>query len=71
MRVLVARGLYDFATPYFAAGYTFTHLGLDPAIQSNVQIADYEGGHMMYIDKPGRQKLSHDCSQFLRKAVAR
>jgi carboxypeptidase C (cathepsin A) len=65
MRVLVCRGLFDFATPYFAAGYTFTHLGLDPAVQGNVQTTDYEGGHMMYIDKHGRQKLSKDVQQFL------
>lgn len=71
MRVLVARGLYDFATPYFAAGYTFTHLGLDPTIQSNVQIADYEGGHMMYIDKPGRQKLTRDVLEFLGRSLKR
>ncbi|MGI8905944.1 MAG: S10 family serine carboxypeptidase-like protein [Candidatus Sumerlaeaceae bacterium] len=71
MRVLVARGLYDFATPYFAAAYTFGHLGLDPAVQANVETTDYEGGHMMYIDKAGRQKLTNDVSGFIGKSLGR
>src|SRR5258706_7866681 len=30
MKVLVAAGYYDLATPYFAAEYTFNHMGLNP-----------------------------------------
>lgn len=69
MRVLVAKGLYDFATPFSAAEYTFGHLGLDPALQTNVESATYEGGHMMYIDKSGRQKLSSDVTAFLHRSI--
>src|SRR5260370_27765 len=30
LHVFVAKGYYDLATPFFAADYTFDHLGLDP-----------------------------------------
>ena len=29
LRVFVASGYYDLATPYMATEYTFSHLGLD------------------------------------------
>ncbi len=35
MRVLVANGYYDFATPHFASDYTFDHMGIDPAVRGN------------------------------------
>ena len=36
LKVLVAAGYYDFATPYFAAQYTIDHMGLDPALAKNI-----------------------------------
>lgn len=69
MRAFVARGLYDFATPYFAAAYTFDHLGLDPEVRGNVRTEDYEGGHMMYIDRLSRRKLTSDVISFLDEAT--
>ena len=30
LRVLVAYGYYDLATPYWATIYTLNHLGIDP-----------------------------------------
>lgn len=52
LRVHVANGLYDLATPYFAAAYTINHLGLDPSLQANVSMSTYEAGHMMYVHRP-------------------
>jgi len=67
-RVLVASGYYDLATPHFASDYTFSHLGLDPSLRDNVEIAYYEAGHMMYIHKPSREKLAADVKAFIRSA---
>ena len=33
MRVLVASGYYDFATPHFAADYSLDHLGIAPELR--------------------------------------
>jgi len=49
MRVFVASGHYDLATPFFATDYTIAHLGLDPSQRGRIATAEYEAGHMMYI----------------------
>jgi carboxypeptidase C (cathepsin A) len=70
MRVFVASGYYDLATPHFATDYTFNHLGLDPSLRANVEIAYYEAGHMMYAHKPSREQLAADVKGFIARAAA-
>lgn len=65
MKVFVASGYYDLATPYFATEYTLAHLGLDPSLRSNIQTEYYEAGHMMYIDVNCLAKLQADIARFL------
>ncbi len=69
MRVFVANGYYDLATPYFASEYTFNHLALDPALRSNIVMRYYEGGHMMYVHLPSLEKLKGDLVEFLHQRV--
>jgi carboxypeptidase C (cathepsin A) len=69
LRVLVASGLYDLATPYFATRYTFNQLGLDPTLAANVTIEEYPAGHMMYINEASLHKLRNDMAKFLRAAT--
>ncbi len=64
LRVFVANGYYDLATPYFATGYTFDHLG-DKALSQRVTMAYYDAGHMMYINKPSLKKLKEDIAKFM------
>ncbi len=66
LRVHVANGYYDFATPYFATLYTFNHLGLEPELSSNVSMSHYEAGHMMYVHLESLKKLKGALSAFLR-----
>ena len=70
LHVFVAKGYYDLATPFFAADYTFDHLGLDPTLRSHLSGAYYEAGHMMYIHTPSRVKLKADIAQFLKSSSA-
>ncbi|MGH3651026.1 MAG: S10 family peptidase [Acidimicrobiia bacterium] len=65
MRVFVANGLYDLATPHFATEYTFSHLGLDETLRKNVQMEYYESGHMMYLHKPSLERLSDHLRGFI------
>jgi len=69
LKVFVAAGYYDFATPFFAAEYTFRHLQLDPALTKNIRLEHYESGHMLYIHKPSLEKLTKDVETFYREAV--
>ena len=34
MKLFIAYGYYDLATPYFAAKYTVAHMNLDPSLGS-------------------------------------
>ena len=65
LKVYVANGYYDLATPYFASEYTFTHLGLDPILQSNLSMGYFEAGHMMYIHLPSLRKLKSELADFI------
>jgi carboxypeptidase C (cathepsin A) len=66
LRLFVAAGYYDLATPFAGADHTVAHLGLDPELRTNVTTAYYEAGHMMYVHKPSHEKLRRDLVAFLR-----
>ena len=61
MRVLVASGYFDFATPHFAADYSLDHLGLAPELRDNIAVTYYEAGHMMYAHRPSLEKLAGEA----------
>ena len=65
LKVFVANGYYDLATPFLASEYTFSHLGLDTSLQDNITMAYYQAGHMMYIDQGGLQKMKRDLDVYL------
>ncbi|MXV73380.1 peptidase S10 [Candidatus Poribacteria bacterium] len=65
LKVFVANGYYDLATPFLASEYTFSHLGLDPSLQDNITMAYYQAGHMMYIDQTELQKMKKDLDTYL------
>jgi len=69
LKVFVANGFYDLATPYMATRYTFTHLGIDPSLQRNISMGYYEAGHMMYIHIPSLTQLRADLVAFVRSAL--
>jgi len=71
LRVFVASGYYDMATPFFASDYTFDHLQLDPSLRSNITKAYYESGHMMYIHRPSLKKFKEDIETFYTGAPER
>jgi carboxypeptidase C (cathepsin A) len=69
MKLFVASGYYDLATPFFATEYTLSHLGLDPSLKGQVRTAEYEAGHMMYIHTGELAKLKRDVAAFLSEAL--
>ncbi len=66
MKIFVASGYYDLATPYYATEYTLSHLGLDPTLRANIRTEYYEAGHMMYIEETCLAKLNKEVSEFLK-----
>ena len=65
LKVFVANGYYDLATPFLASEYTFSHLGLDKSLRDNITMAYYQAGHMMYIDQGELQKMKRDLDAYL------
>jgi carboxypeptidase C (cathepsin A) len=69
LKVFVANGYFDLATPYFATEYTFNHLQIDPSLEKNITMTYYEAGHMMYIHHPSLIELKGDLSSFIQSAI--
>jgi carboxypeptidase C (cathepsin A) len=69
MKVMVAAGYFDLATPYFAAQYTFNHMGLHPEMRKQITWQFYQAGHMLYIDSDSSTKLKSDVAKFIDSAL--
>jgi len=62
LRVMVAAGYYDFATPFFDAEYTFSRHGFLP---ERITMTYYEAGHMMYLHRPSLDELLAQVRTFI------
>lgn len=69
MKVWVANGYYDMATPYYATKYTIHHMFLPPELEKNISMTYYEAGHMMYIDQPSLKQFTTDFNTFIDRAT--
>lgn len=64
MKVWIANGYYDLATPYFATEYTYNHLPLPATLADNIQLTYYPAGHMMYLLKSELMKMKQEAKTF-------
>jgi carboxypeptidase C (cathepsin A) len=71
MKLFVASGYYDLATPYYATEYTLSHMALDPNVVDNIRIEEYPVGHMVYLEKASLEKLRDDVVTFIGDATTR
>jgi carboxypeptidase C (cathepsin A) len=65
MRVLVLGGLCDLACPTDGIRSSLDHLQLDPAYRGNIAFAQYQAGHMMYVNLPDLKKMQQDLQKFV------
>jgi len=61
LKVLIAHGYFDLATPYFASKYIMERLELDEAVFPNLRLSVYPGGHMFYVRTDAREQLYRDA----------
>jgi carboxypeptidase C (cathepsin A) len=61
LKVLIAHGYFDLATPYFASKYVVERLELDAATSPNLRLNVYAGGHMIYSLARAREQLYSDA----------
>ena len=69
LKVIIANGYFDLATPFSATEYTVNHLALEPHLRGSVQMAYYAAGHMMYVHDPSLRQLAADLRQFVQQSV--
>ena len=69
LKVFVACGYHDGATPFFAAEYTVQHMALGGELKDRFKFGYYGAGHMMYIDKTAHTKLKADLADFIKTAA--
>jgi carboxypeptidase C (cathepsin A) len=69
LKVFIANGYFDLATPYFATIYTYYHLNLDPTIKDHISMGFYDAGHMMYNQISSLKKLKHDLVEFIHSSI--
>ncbi|MEO8851785.1 MAG: peptidase S10 [Allobranchiibius sp.] len=69
LRIHIAYGYYDGATPYFAAQETVAQLRLSDEALARIEHCYYPAGHMMYVHQPSRVQQSRDLAAFVRRAT--
>ena len=67
MKVWIANGYYDLATPYFATEHTINHFDLEPKLLDNIWMTYYPAGHMMYLQKTSLIQMKEEAQQFYQK----
>jgi carboxypeptidase C (cathepsin A) len=65
LRVYVACGYHDGATPYFATEHTMAHLPVPDELRGNISLEYFEAGHMMYVHEPSRLAQSAQLAAFV------
>ena len=58
LKLFVACGYYDLATPTASVVYSVEHMRLPTELQKNINFGFYEGGHMMYIYEPSLKRYA-------------
>lgn len=68
LKVFVANGYYDLATPFYATEYTMDHMGLKDGVEKNLEMGYYAAGHMMYLNRASLVSLTRDLKRFVKGA---
>ncbi|GGG92679.1 S10 family peptidase [Silvibacterium dinghuense] len=65
MKVFLAGGYYDLATPYFEGMFEMHHLPMPDSLQSNISYHYYEAGHMIYVNDEVLKQFHKDVASFI------
>jgi carboxypeptidase C (cathepsin A) len=67
MKVFLAGGYYDLATPYYEGIFEMHHLPMPRKLQSNISYHYYEAGHMVYVNEQVLSKFHDDVAGFVKQ----
>ncbi len=65
LHVQLNQGYYDLATPYFQGIYEMRHLPMPVRLQANIEIKQYDSGHMVYAHQASLQQLHDNVADFI------
>jgi carboxypeptidase C (cathepsin A) len=65
LKVLVCNGRCDLVCPVDTMRHSIEHMPLADAYRKNVSFAEFDAGHMMYINQPDLQKLQSEIEKFI------
>jgi carboxypeptidase C (cathepsin A) len=65
LKILVLGGRCDLVCPIDTVRYSLGHMALAPEQRKNIIYAEYDAGHMMYINLPDLKKMQADVEKFL------
>jgi len=66
MKVMLAGGYYDLATPYFEGKFEMHHLPIPQKLQANISYHYYQSGHMVYVNEDVLKQFHSDVSAFIK-----
>jgi carboxypeptidase C (cathepsin A) len=66
MKIMLAGGYYDLATPFFEGMYEMHHLQIPNSLQSNISYHYYEAGHMIYANEDALRQFHSDVEAFVK-----
>jgi carboxypeptidase C (cathepsin A) len=66
MKVLVLGGRCDLVCPIDTTRYALEHMRLAAAYRTNITYAEFDAGHMMYVNLPDLKKMQKDLEFFLK-----
>lgn len=69
MKVYIAYGYYDGATPFAAAENVMANLPIPESLHANIVTDYFESGHMMYIRDDSRVQQSRNIRTFIENSV--
>jgi carboxypeptidase C (cathepsin A) len=65
LNILVFGGRCDLVCPIDTIKHSLGHMPLAPARRNNIHYAEFDAGHMMYINLPDLQKMQRELTNFL------
>jgi carboxypeptidase C (cathepsin A) len=70
MKVMLAGGYYDLATPFFEGMYEMRHLPIPQKLQANISYHYYQSGHMVYVNEDVLKQFHSDVAAFIKGTEA-
>jgi carboxypeptidase C (cathepsin A) len=67
LKILLAGGYFDLATPFYEGWYEMHHLPIPDDLQNNIEYHYYQSGHMVYANEQSLKMLHDDVAAFIQR----